>query len=337
MHVFIDESGNFLIPQSGNLNLCCVGAAVIPEASYALFGIKFEKLKRKWVGKDNREIKGSSLTAPQMASVIDLAARMGVKFFTAATEMSFYTEKGLQDYRSGQADLILATPTVHVSAATAESIRNAGTVLKRLPIQLFTQSMLMTQLFDRVIRLVTLNFSLTRPRELSAFHWTIDAKNHSGRTPYEESWTQLVCGMLQAICISRPYMRIAEGDYSYHDDAFASDRPWPAHFPPENVPPGAVLAGRSDLGKIVTESMRYVSSESSPGLQLADMLTSCYRRALMGKLESPGWEPLSRIMMMGPVDVFNLIYLAPSTDSAAMPERYKHPLASIASNAAPVF
>ena len=68
---------------------------------------------------------------------------------------------------------------------------------------------------------------------------------------------------------------------------------------------------RWNLGKVLYESLSFVDSQNCCGLQLVDIVTSTFRRALMGRLRQRGYERLGELMRrLGPSPVelhlFNL-------------------------------
>jgi len=54
--------------------------------------------------------------------------------------------------------------------------------------------------------------------------------------------------------------------------------------------------GIIDVGKILRESFTLGDSAMYPGLQLADIVTNAFRRAICGRLQYDGWKDLGRLM-----------------------------------------
>jgi hypothetical protein len=296
MLIYLDESGNFVIPPPGKTNFCCVGAVVIPEATSRLFFINFLKLKRRWAP-NGGEIKGSSLSEKQVAQVIDLAATTSVKFFTCGTEMSQYTTATLEAYRDHQADRLVASLTPAHQPSLIAQMNSLHDTMKAMSVQLFVQFILLTELVGRIIRSTTVYFSLTRPRELSAFHWTIDAKDKH-LTEYERLWELLCGGLLQTHFLRDPPFGIEGADSSEFDAEFSnSDQTWPDHLPPADIDPRAKGGRIIDLRKLLSESREFSDSKQSLGLQAADIITNAYRRAIKGNLQFEGWSNLGKLML----------------------------------------
>jgi hypothetical protein len=68
---------------------------------------------------------------------------------------------------------------------------------------------------------------------------------------------------------------------------------WPAHLPnPETDGPRMMF----NLKTILHESMTFSDSTASEGLQLSDIITNAFRRALMGRLQRPSYDRLGELM-----------------------------------------
>jgi len=70
MHIFIDESGNFVIPKDRRSKVSSVTALTIPDKHLQEITKKFIFLKSSWGYQD--EIKSSKLTEKQVSDTIDL-------------------------------------------------------------------------------------------------------------------------------------------------------------------------------------------------------------------------------------------------------------------------
>lgn len=115
--------------------------------------------------------------------------------------------------------------------------------------------------------------------------------------------------MLQSMFLREPFSALREGDYTDFDSEFLdASQDWPEHFPVERPPDGA--RGRIiDLKKIMKGSMLFSDSRTSRGLQLADVLTNAYRRALMGKLQFAGWKDLPKLMLRGEQPATGMLHM----------------------------
>lgn len=303
MLIFVDESGNFAIPKAGKRNLSCVGALIIPETSHNDLIREFVKLRDSWVGL-RQEAKGSELHEKQIAEVVPPLIDHGCQFFVCATEMSLNSVVMITDFQRKQAELI----TDNISDAHHPLVRKQLFDLRRtfegMPTQLFLQSVLLTDLVRKVIDQSCIHFALQKPCEVGAFRWFIDGKDKT-KTAYEIAWELLAAGLLQGKYIESPGIAVAEGDYTYFRRSFMNtDQKWPGHLPKpkSRTPskPGIVW----NLGKVLYESLSFVDSKNCCGLQLVDIVTNTFRRALMGRLKQPGYERLGELMpRLGPTPV----------------------------------
>ena len=295
MHIFIDESGTFVRPAAGR-NLSCVGALVVPDGRLLVLIRKFRLLVARW-GVPGGEVKGRELDEPKVAAVIALLVDAGCYFFVGATEMSINEPGAMRAFQETQARLL----TEELTPAHRKEVRDQAFALRaryeEMPAQLFLQSVVLTDVVKRVIDLASLRFALVGPaREAGAFHWVIDAKSAEARTPYEHAWQLLAGPFLQSQSLTAPGMRALEGDYSHFDHSFSSPcDSLPAHLPAPNTRhpgrPGAIF----NLSKVLYQSMQFADSASAPGLQLADIVTNAFRRALMGRLRPAGYYRLGNL------------------------------------------
>lgn len=328
MHICIDESGNFVIPPSGKLGFSCIGAAVIPEATYGLLAVQFPKAR----GSHKAEVKGSQLSEREIARVIALAQRCGVRFIVAATEMSLYSQRELELYRDDQAHHLTATLTPKHNPNLIRQMTDLSQEFQSMPIQLAAQFMILTELVSRVLRTTVIHFGLHRPRELGAFHWRIDAKDHQ-RTAYERAWQMISGGLIQSIFLKKQFLSITEADYSdFHASFLADSQVWPSHLaehhPIPDEKPGKII----NLRKILQDSMTFEDSSGSVGLQLADILVNAYRRAVTGRLQHEGWAGLSSLMLRGQQSPLGLLHLTTAQSTPTVPNAYSNVLLELQSN-----
>jgi hypothetical protein len=319
MLIFIDESGSFVIPPHGGISISCVGAVVVPEATANLLWSDLDRVRLK-KGFPKGELKGSSLGETEVARIIDAAGRHGVRFFVTGTEMSQYLPDEILRHRDGQADRIVASLTPEHLPSLVRQMHELREKLRRMSPQLYVQFALLSELVSRILRTITVNFSIFRPRELGAFHWRLDGKD-STRTQYERLWELLGGFMIQSIFLREPFSALREGDYTDFDTEFLNtSQDWPEHLPLER-PPDSARGRIIDLKKIMQGSMNFSDSRSSRGLQLADVLTNAYRRALMGRLQFEGWKDLPTLMLKGEHPAIGMLHMAADgKDRPASPE-----------------
>ncbi|MCL4177975.1 MAG: DUF3800 domain-containing protein [Verrucomicrobia bacterium] len=303
MLIFIDESGTFTVPPSRKRNLSCVGALIVPETVHNDLVCEFVKLRTSWGGAQH-EVKGNTLNEEQTADTISLLVGRGCLFLACATEMSLNADSMIADFQRTQAEYI----TDNVSDAHHPLLRRQVVRLRRtyekMPAQPFLQSVLLTDLIFRVINHASIHFAMQKAPELGAFRWVIDGKDKK-KAAYEAAWEFMAAGLLQTKGIETPGIAVEEGDYTFFRRSFMSaDTKWPDYLPkPRSRGPferGMIW----NLRKVLYDSLSFVDSQSCCGLQLVDIVTNTFRRALMGRLKQRGYERLGELMRrLGPSSV----------------------------------
>jgi hypothetical protein len=300
MHVYIDESGNFI--STPHSRVSCVAALAIPSARKdALFAAFARRRQQFSAGVD--ELKGSTLTEKQIAGVISLLLVHGALLEVCAIDMGIQAEAMTEGFKVKQADKILehVTPKHHPSVvAELEALR---TQMLALPNQLFLQVILTVGLTRRSLE-TFINYHAQRtPNELADFFWTIDAKA-SSLTPSEKLWSSLVLPMLHEGDLGM----FGWADYS-HMDRYVMEVPH-------------VIAGRPasqgfDLRAIVKRNMRFADSRQEVGLQLVDIVANAFTRALNGRLAEEGWRQLGKLFVRRAEQTIHLVSLPSSAMHSA--------------------
>jgi len=320
MYIYIDESGNFLVPEKEGRNLSCVGALVVREGSRDALEAHYASLFRSW-GSSGKEVKGSSLHESQVAAMIALLLEARCLFFVCATEMSVNEPAALRNYQTTQAQYLTEDLTEMHRPKLRNQMAGIRTLYEKTPPQLFIQTVLLTDLIKRVIDLATMQFAMRGPAsEAGAFRWVIDGKAEQ-RTKYETAWKLMAGGLIQSRTIESPGVRIPEGDYSHFDRKFGrEDQCWPVHLPPPNSrapgQPGFIF----DLKRVLYESMEFADSRITPGLQLVDILTNAFRRALMGRLQPDGFARMGELMVHFEAPPFSLHLFSSRRNRPRLPE-----------------
>ncbi len=291
MLIFIDETGPFVIPASGSRSLCCVGALVVPERTYSALGSAYNQLKVSWTGR-NDEIKGRSLNESQVAEVIECLLKHNCLFFVCATEMSLNSSAVMKEYQATQAEFLTADLTDAHHAELKKEVYRLRRIFESTPNQLFIQAVLLTDLVKKVTDQATLHFVMKDPAEAGKFVWVIDGKDKR-KMEFEAAWELMAGGLVQSRCMESPSIAYAEGNYSFFQRFLHSN--WPGHLPKPIRAPGENIM-IINLKKILYESMMFADSTASEGLQLADIITSVFRRALMGRLQRPSYDRLGELM-----------------------------------------
>ena len=161
-----------------------------------------------------------------------------------------------------------------------------------MPLQLYCELVTLTDVVWRALGHGMSYYCQRLAGELARFRLVIDAKSNLNITPHEEWWRQCVKPLLQSLSIREPLPMLKSGDYS------AFRRNFPSLAVPdylrEHVPSNLVSVG--DLSGILRE-IEFDDSRQQVGLQIADALTNCVRRALIGNVQADGWRHVRKLMI----------------------------------------
>ena len=123
----------------------------------------------------------------------------------------------------------------------------------------------------------------------------IDGKDVT-KTKYEAAWELIAGGLLQGRNLESPGIMAEEGDYSHFARFLILGKPWPAHLPAPTSRNLSKPGAMTNLSMILYESLAFADSEKTIGLQLADIVTSAFRRAMMGRCQIHGYYNLGMLM-----------------------------------------
>ena len=299
MFIYIDESGYFAYHTRSAYSYSCAGALTIPSRFHGQILKSFSRLKCRW-GCSGHEPKGRELTEAQVASVVDLLLAGKARFHVCATDMAHNTPETILAYKHEQAARLMANVTDQHNTKLVHEIRDLQQKINSLSNQLFIQFCVMTHLVNKHLQDVVIHYALSDPPELGEFRWVIDRKEKS-KTTYEDLWHTLLAPFIQSRQFSGGLddriVCVAEGDYSHFEKFCGQLNTWPQHLPPrreqkaEDKPIGTINGG-----KIIRESFTLGDSATSPGLQLTDIVTNAFRRAMYGRLQHSGWKDLGKMM-----------------------------------------
>jgi len=293
MHIFIDESGNFVIPKDGRSKASSVTALIIPDKHLKKITDNFISLRSSWGYLD--EIKGSKLTEKQISDTIALLRSYDVLVDIICLDIGYHPVDVVEKYKSVQADKLIEHLTDKHHESLIKQIHGYRERLLNLPNQLFIQAVLSIQLIQRVLDNSILYYCQRMPAELSNFVWYIDAKDkNTGKTPFEHLWTTLLMPILE----SNYTMGVFEdGDYSHfkkyevnledmtdHQRSLGTDK----------------SIGGVDIKRLINEQLYFGDSTSHIGLQLVDIISGSFNRAMNGNLKIKGWRHLGFLMVQQP-------------------------------------
>lgn len=308
MHIFIDESGQFIPLDGAKSRAAAALALVVPSSSQGALRREFRKLKPS-LGSPGAELKGSTLSETQAATIIDLLAKYDVIVEAVVLDAGAHSSQEVTTFKQGQAEMLTAHITRDHQSSLIQDVIGVQESMKALPNQLFLQVLAIWQLIPRVLETATMYYSQRRPAELGSFVWRVDAKD-AQLTTMEELWTSLLGPLITAKSEVSPLGMIPGADYSYIE-RFDFDTP------PEGIP---VVPGHhyTDMKKVLREDFSFAPSERDLGLQLADMIASILTRALNGTLQKTGWKLLGRLFVrrsQRTVRVIALSWPAPESES----------------------
>jgi hypothetical protein len=323
MHIYVDESGSFVIPAAGVHRIVGVVGIVVPSGQKAALFRKFRDLKKGWPGAAGGvEVKGSSLSEREVAQAIGLLASFDVIAEAVLTDMGVYTATALRAFQVKQADKLIEHITPQHSPKVVAETTQLRDELLALPLQLFVQVILMIQLLSSVLQTATIYHAFRFPPELGQFDWVIDAKDKA-ITTMEKLWSSLLLPILQTQGFTEPFIQVIEGNYRAFErfevsesDASPKLRPhleWLKSMTPKAQ--GTEYTG-IDHGKIF-ERLEFHNSEDEFGLQLADIVASALCRAFNGTLRVDGWKDLGSLFVKRSLDAGGSIRMIKLDSNAA--------------------
>jgi hypothetical protein len=291
MHIFIDESGGFQCTEKSAAP-SCVGAVVIPGRYLREIEDGFRKLSEDWP-RENGEVKGKLLQESHIAQLCEFLEPHAVLFECSVMDMACISEAEISYHRSMQADGMTKNLTPEHHQSLIAEVRRLRGVLEATPLQLYSQLVTLTHVVWRTLEHGMLYYCQRLPGELARFRWVVDAKSDHSITPHEDWWRLCVKPMLQSQSIQDPLTMLKGGDYS------AFRRNFPSKGIPDYLREHIPCHERStgDLGAVFGREMEFGDSRQHVGLQIADALTNCLRRALIGNIQPDGWRHVRKLMI----------------------------------------
>lgn len=292
MHIFIDEAGAFIKPKENKSNISAVGALIIPENQIDSIFEGFVALKEKW-GIISDEIKGSKLDEKQISDVIQYISNYDVMFETVVIDMLTQDEQLITEHKIEQANFMIKNITKKFNPTLIANLHKTKQDIENLPNQLYIQAKLTIELLMIILQKSTLYYSQRIPTSLANFICSVDAKNQK-ITTYEKLWKSLILPISQTRFLRNPIMFFKEGDYSHF---FNSRKIFEIPEYLEEVTDDKNPDNYFDPKSIFGENIIFEHSQNSLGLQLADILTTAFRRSMNGNLQYEGWKEFGKIMV----------------------------------------
>jgi hypothetical protein len=285
VHIFIDESGQFIAKGSGAPKAAASGALVVPASQRVSLLREYKKIRRR-LRPGDAEIKGSSLNEEEAQEIVRLCRGFEVLLVAVAVDLSSFSTTDVLAYRDRQADNLVANLSREHQPELVHEIWALSEDLRVVSPQLYLQAFVVMRLIELVLQASTLYFVQRSPRELANFDWVVDAKDKT-LTFAERTWSTLLIPLLQNRSRNEPMIMLTGADYS----AFHR---FSATMPDENGNPTGRVG--TDLQKLIGERLTFARSEDQLGLQLVDNLVALVARGLNSKISVEAVAELGRLM-----------------------------------------
>lgn len=277
MHIYIDESGNFLIPKVTKSKVSCIGALIVPAIQKEEIFDRFKEIKKKWGY--TSEIKGSQLNEYQISEIIDFLSGYNILLEISAIDNGSHTLEQVNEFKKEQASRILNSVKIIKSESIKNWIYEIYLNISKLSNQLFLQLVTKNELIRNVIQSILIYYVIKFPFELKEFNWNIDAKD-TNITNYEDVWKNTILPYLKFCSQLNPFIFIKEANYEYFNNFYSCG-------PNQN---------KIDLKKLM-ENINFINSVDNEGIQIIDILTNAFTRAMNNNLSENGWENIGKLIL----------------------------------------
>lgn len=285
MHIYIDESGQFVARGTGPAKAAVVGALVVPSHQRVALLRDYKKL-RKALRPGAAEMKGSSITEEEAGRVIHLCTQYELLLVAVVIDLANISEAAVRQFQTAQADRLLEHITREHYPQMVHDVLHLSEAMRGLSPQLFLQAFATLQLVPEVLQFATLYYAQRTPLELASFEWTVDAKDKQV-TVAERTWSTVLLPMMQTRSTKSPLLMLDTADYSAFERFTA---PIPNEDGQPSMEPG------TDLRRVIGEHLVFADSGRHLGLQLADNLVSLIGRTLNGKIATASTRDLGSMM-----------------------------------------
>ncbi len=280
MFIYVDESGTF-VHASHCDSWCVVAGYVVPEVARKRVEHSLGILKRHLGRGFQDEVKLKDLSEAILARFLGDLGKLEGTLFISAIDLGHQDPEAVVAHQKKQVASVRANRPKMLYEEGRASIDDLSGRLERLSPQLYIQMVAQIDLLDQVFRMTTLYYAQRIPATLSSFKWRMDEKN-SARPLFEQTLTHMAPGLIQAKSLRDPGIFVEGFDYSHFEKHFRSA--------PEDIPAylqeaaGHAINSAVNLGAVMRDS-KFVRSHDVPGVQVADLLASAWRRVLRGEFE----------------------------------------------------
>ncbi len=280
MFIYVDESGSFF-PAAKSDSWCVVAGYVVPEVARRRVEQSLGLLKRGLGRGFQDEVKLKDLSEAQLKRFLGELGKFEATLFISAIDLGHQDPKVVLAHQKKQVESVRANRPKMLYEEGRASIDDLSGRLERLSPQLYTQMVAQIDLLDQVYRMTTLYYVQRLPATLSSFKWRMDEKN-SARPLFEQTLTHMAPGLIQAKSLRDPGIFVDGFDYSHFEKRFrTAPKDIPAYLQ-EAV--GHTIKSAVNLGAVLRDS-KFVRSHDVPGVQVADLLASAWRRLLRGAFD----------------------------------------------------
>jgi len=240
------------------------------------------------------------LNEGHVRSLVSLLNEYDVKFHVCLTDMSYTSNDFMLKRKMIQADKLFEHITDNHHPDLVSELKVIADQIRLMPDQLFAQMFVMIELINVVLRDSLLYYPFSDPSALSDFRWIVDHKNDK-ETNYEYVWKTMLPAFIQSRqfrnSLEEKIFCIKEGNYDFCERFVERISEWPSHLPKTSE-----KESNDDkievfkLHEILKESFTLADSEKNLGLQIADIVTNAFRRAITGNLQKSGWDLIGNLM-----------------------------------------
>lgn len=299
MHIFIDESGVFALPSTSTASVSVIAALIVPDISLTVLQNEIGELAVTW-GFNTSEVKGRNLNETQFQTIHELLAKHDTIVVFTGIDLGMHTEEGITRHRLTQAARLTKYFTPEHHPNLLKETKELAKKMENLSNQLYIQMVLLHMTIEYVLQLAVIHYPLTNPSELERFAWRLDAKGET-ETEYEEIWKTLVAPFTESKSMRQPMIFLEGADYSAFHKFENPDLSTPPEHLRQHIPNPNGVFSTFNIGKIMLEDLVFADSKKEKGLQFADVLANCFRRACHNRLQTIGWLGLTKLLMKHPI------------------------------------
>lgn len=284
MYIFVDESGTFTLTDKENA-WCAIAAFVLPESKRRPLELLLSALRFRY-GR-GQEVKLGAISEGDFVAFLNGLAALGGIAFAVAVDVSLHRREAIQRHQDGQVQAIRRNIARMHYEEGRRAVADLADEVSSLPLQLYTQLALQTELFHTVLCAAPLYYVQRHPVALGHFRWRVDQKD---RIPgaYEKAFKRIVPALLQTKSLRDPHIFLKGADYSHFKKFLYQPGTEPTYLQDAyGLDLNTSGEPSANLGKIIYDDFSYVDSQTSSGVQVADLLASGVRRVLRSNFDVP--------------------------------------------------